>query len=318
MEAVHQLFVFCPSSSNFSPAILSLLFASLVIFPPHPLCECVCARLYTYVHTANTRRLSELSAATPPSAGQQRELQLCLIFQSSIEQFDVFSVFSMMLALQENRWWTKYLRGCELSHSFLLLSEHSPSSAKTPRRLFSFLLFLQLYICCITSYCLTLEQNNRNVSASSASSLRAVTRSFPTNPPACLLEDFLSLLLWLVPVFLHSCDSKQPLWWTGISNQEQMALCESVCRWGFCVSAGFLSCCRSIVTLVFTHVWFFCPVFQPPVCCVSVILWSCYKTQIQIEICTTHLEQESFYRQMRGHWTDLRAFKNQLWLKAPV
>lgn len=45
---------------------------------------CVCVRLFTYVHTANTSRLSELSAATPPSAGQQRELQLCLIFQSSI------------------------------------------------------------------------------------------------------------------------------------------------------------------------------------------------------------------------------------------
>lgn len=54
MEAVHQLFVFCPSSSNFSPAILSLLFASLVIFPPHPLCECVCVCVYTHTSTQRT------------------------------------------------------------------------------------------------------------------------------------------------------------------------------------------------------------------------------------------------------------------------
>lgn len=54
MEAVHQLFVFCPSSSNFSPAILSLLFASLVIFPPHPLCECVCVCVYSHTSTQRT------------------------------------------------------------------------------------------------------------------------------------------------------------------------------------------------------------------------------------------------------------------------
>lgn len=262
------------------PSVISLLQFCLCCLPLWlfsllTLCVNVCVHLYTYIHTANTRRLSELSATTPPSVGQQRELQLCLIFQSSMEQFRCFlCVFFMMLALYKNRWWTKCLRGCELSHSstFLLLSEHSPSSAKDlcycqkPRWLSSFLAAVYpLHHFILSDFGAEQQKCVRVLCQLSPSRHSKLSNKSSGVPPRGLP---VSLLLWLVPVFYtavtaNSLSGEQvfPIRsrWCSVSLFADEA---SVFLLVFWVAVDqFL-----IVTLMFTHVWFCCPLFQPRVC----------------------------------------------------
>lgn len=212
------------------PAVISLLrprlccLPSLVIFPPHPLCEWVCVCVYTHMssaqrtpggcHSIQPQRchlMADTGNYNSYKSDPPVRRVLCVFcdetleFESTWEYIWIFIKHlicvckcslcwmhhvtfnaegsprkQMMDQVFLRLWAVPLLPPPFWTHSFLcrgfiLLPETTEA--------FSFL-FLQLFICCITSYCLTLEQNNRNVSVSSASSLRAVTWSFPTNPPA--------------------------------------------------------------------------------------------------------------------------------------
>lgn len=187
----------------------------------------------------------------------------------------------MQKVLQENRWWTKYFWSCELSHFFLLLSEHTPSSAEDlyycqkPRRLF-------LFFSC---------------SCLSAASLRIVwlwsrtTEMCPCPLPALSepsLEAFQQILLRRgLPVSLALISPSfffKQLWRQTVSLLNRYFQSGAAgARW-VCLQTRLLCFCRfseSLLSIGFdcysrvqsdTSVLY----HQPPVCCVSVILYMKY------------------------------------------